>query len=185
MTAPGREIEDGLCVGCGFCCDGTLHPKASLEPGEAALLGSAGLELIDDGRAFRLPCPNSKNGCCSVFPNRPAAVCSNYECKLLKAVKAGETSLESAREKVVEAKQLLAKVSQNHPDAVLAEHRPAIWRRLQESLATLEPASRPAAAQSILDIAVLDEFLDRWFGNRKPKSGTELSYSRSDEPERR
>jgi hypothetical protein len=185
MTAPGREIEDALCAGCGLCCDGTLHAKADLEPGEARLLGSAGLELIDGGRAFRMPCPYSKNGCCSVFSNRPAAVCSSYECKLLRSTKNGDLTVEAAREKVKTAIALRAKVAEHNPDAVLAEHRGPLWKRLQSALPSLEPAARRSAAQTILDIAVLDEFLDRWFGNRKPKLGTESSNSRTDEPDRR
>jgi hypothetical protein len=169
MTSDRREIEDSLCAGCGMCCDGTLHAKADLDRGESASLASAGLELVDDGRAFLLPCPHSKNGCCSVFPNRPAAVCSSYECKLLKAAKTGELSLESAREKVTTAKRMLAEVGRSQPDAVLAEHRSTIWRGLQEELPALEPASRRHSASVILDIAALDQFLERWFANKKPK----------------
>jgi uncharacterized protein len=184
MTSGGREIEDSLCAGCGMCCDGTLHAKADLEPGEAPSLASSGLELVDEGRAFLLPCPYSKNGCCSVFPARPASVCSSYECKLLKAVKTEELSLESAREKVATAKRMLAGVGRSQPDAVLAEHRSTIWRRLQDELPTLDPPSRQESASVILGIAALDQFLERWFGNKKPKLGTKSSNRRSDEPER-
>jgi hypothetical protein len=185
MTAPGREIEDALCVGCGLCCDGTLHPKADLEPGEARLLGSAGLEVIDGGRAFHMPCPHSKKGCCSVFSNRPAAVCSNYECKLLRSTKNGDLTVAAAREKVLTAMALRAKVAEHNPDAVLAEHRGALWKRSQQALPSLDPVSRHAMSQAILDIAVFEEFLDRWFGNKKPRLETESSNSRSDEPDRR
>ena len=185
MTAPDREIEDALCAGCGLCCDGTLHPKADLEPGEARLLGSAGLELIDGGRAFQLPCPHSKNGCCAVFANRPAAVCSNYECKLLRSTKKGELTVEAAKDKVQAAMALRAKVAERNPGAVLAEHRGALWKRLQEALPSLDPAARRGASQAILDIAVFEEFLDRWFGNKKPGLETESSNSRNDEPDRR
>jgi len=185
MTAPGREIEDALCAGCGLCCDGTLHPKADLEPGEARLLGSAGLEVIDGGRAFQMPCPHSKDGCCSVFSNRPAAVCSNYECKLLRNAKTGKLTVETAREKVQTAMALRAKVAEHNRDAVLAEHRGPLWKRLQAALPSLDPASRGTMAQAILDIAVFDEFLDRWFGNKKPRLEPESSNSRSDEPDRR
>jgi hypothetical protein len=149
------------------------------------LLGSAGLELIDGGRAFQLPCPHSKNGCCSVFSNRPAAVCGNYECKLLRSTKNGQLTLEAARDKVQAAMALRAKVAEHNPDAILAEHRGALWKRQQEALPSLDPDARHSAAQAILDIAVFDEFLDRWFGNRKPKLATESSNSRNDEPDRR
>jgi hypothetical protein len=185
MTAPGREIEDALCVGCGLCCDGTLHPKAHLEPGEADQLGSAGLDIIDGGRAFQMPCPYSKNGCCAAYPNRPAAVCGSYVCKLLRLTKAGELTLEEAHGKVQAAMALRATVAERNPKAVLAGHRAGIWKSLQAALPLLAPEERRATAQAILDIAVFDEFIDRWFGNRKPKLGTKSANSRKVEPDRR
>jgi hypothetical protein len=184
MTAPGREIEDALCVGCGLCCDGTLHSKAALDPGEADQLGSTELNILDGGRTFRMPCPYAKNGCCTVYPNRPAAVCGSYDCKLLRRTKAGEITLEEALRKVQAAMALRAKVAERNPEAVLAEHRAGIWKSLQAALPSIPPLERRATGQAILDIAVLDEFIDRWFGNRKRKLGTESSNSRKDEPDR-
>lgn len=185
MTASGREIEDNLCVGCGLCCDGTLHGEARLERGEGADAIAAGLDVVEgeNSLTFRLPCPLFKNGCCSVYPDRPA-VCGSYECKLLKSVKNGELTVQSAREKVETAKALRSKVAEHNPEAVFGEHRSRVWKSLQDGLPSLDPAGRRAAAQSILDIAVFDEFLDRWFGQRKSKLGTESSNSRRDEPER-
>jgi hypothetical protein len=185
MTAPHRTIEDALCVGCGLCCDGTLHSKAALDPGEADRLGSAELDILDGGQTFQMPCPYSKNGCCTAYPNRPAAVCGSYVCKLLRHTKAGELALEEARGKVQAAMELRATVAEHNPKAVLAEHRAGIWKSLQAALPSLGPAERRATGQVILDIAVFDEFLDRWFGNRKRKLGTESANSRKDEPDRR
>jgi len=96
--APVAEQE--ICVKCGFCCDGTMFPRAYLSPGERGSLP----EKIEqssytdvDGEYFRLPCEyfNKK---CTIYTSGRANVCGEFRCQLLKDFEAGKLTLDEATE---------------------------------------------------------------------------------------
>lgn len=76
-----------LCVECGLCCQGFLHPYALVYDDEVDFVKALDLEpytdeRVPDEKLFRLPCHHHKNGCCSIYPNRPR-VCGEYKCNVL------------------------------------------------------------------------------------------------------
>jgi hypothetical protein len=84
MQAPACEQK--ICVGCGFCCDGTLFVHAVLKPEEKENLPEKISEniFIEGGRDyFRLPCEYFM-GKCSIYDSRKADVCRSYRCQLLR-----------------------------------------------------------------------------------------------------
>lgn len=161
--------EDSLCIGCGFCCDGTLHDYVDIDGQEdEANAANVGLKVIGkaDKRIFRQPCPKFGCGVCTVYAKRPQA-CRIYRCELLKNVDAGQISMAEAREKIALAKQLVGAVRITVPSATTFSKRSALWRRLEKDLRNVEGEARLRSAKIILQIAALQHFLDRWF--RSPK----------------
>lgn len=94
--APAEEQK--LCVGCGFCCDGTLFVHAILNPGERGNLPEKIEEQsYRDGEKdyFHLPC-RYFSGKCSIYESKRAHVCGAYRCQLLRNFAEHKLSLEDA-----------------------------------------------------------------------------------------
>jgi uncharacterized protein len=89
--------EERLCTQCGLCCDGSLFADVELANDREALkLEILGLEIDDTDRPVLVqPCAALKNKRCSLYQFRPKC-CRTFECRLLKKVKAGELSIETA-----------------------------------------------------------------------------------------
>ena len=171
MSAP-ENAEGNICVGCGLCCDGTLHGTATVQLHDEANVTAAGLEIATEGkkRFFRQPCPNFSCGSCTVYAIRPE-VCRTYRCALLINLEAGRISEADAREKVATAKKLLGTVRSISPDAVTPAQRTALTKRLKAELAEAKDDDRESIAKALLDTAVLEHFLNRWFFEDKDEEG--------------
>jgi Fe-S-cluster containining protein len=157
-------LEGSICIGCGLCCDGTLHGRATVRSDDEATVTAAGLEIgEEDGkRFFRQPCPHFSCGSCLIYDRRPA-VCRTYRCALLKNLEAGNIGRAKAVEKIAEAKRHIDAVRRVEESAVTPADRTALVNRLKASLAEADDESRQSVAKALLDIGVLDHFLNRWF----------------------
>ena len=81
--APPDEQE--ICRNCGFCCDGTIFSKASLQTGERGNLPEKIEEnyLVKEGKEyFRLPCQYFDK-LCTIYDQKKPDFCSGYRCQLL------------------------------------------------------------------------------------------------------
>ncbi len=90
--------EQQICVGCGFCCDGTMFLNAVLQPGEHGGLPEKIEEnylKINDQEYFKLPCLYFDKHC-SIYYREKAIICSTYRCQLLKNFSDGKISLPDA-----------------------------------------------------------------------------------------
>jgi Fe-S-cluster containining protein len=163
-TSARNEPPTSICIGCGLCCDGTLHGKTTVRPGDQAAVTAIGLEVAgDEGkRFFRQPCLRFSCGTCTVYDRRPG-VCRTYNCSLLERVKAEEIAPAAALETIAKAKRLIAAVRAIDRAAVTPAERTELVARLREQLGQREGPSRDAAAKAILDMGVLEYFLKRWF----------------------
>jgi Fe-S-cluster containining protein len=162
------EQEPGsICVGCGLCCDGTLHGRATVKPDDEATVRAVALEIEEESgkRFFRQPCPRFSCGSCSVYAERPN-VCRGYRCALLEKVDAGDIAAPDARATIERARQLVDRVRTATPEAITPEARAAAMDRLKAQV-TLQGSDGDAAASALLDLAVLQHFLDRWFLKEK------------------
>ena len=104
--APIQEQE--ICVGCGFCCDGTLFVHAVLNPGEKGNLPERIEEnVFSEGEKdyFRLPC-RYFYGRCTIYDMKRADVCGAYRCQLLKDLPVGKISFDQAMEMVGKARKV-------------------------------------------------------------------------------
>lgn len=106
-----EEGGQDLCVSCGLCCDGTVHDYANIEsPADVADASRfAKFEIINDGRAFRLPCTAHDCGKCQVYEFRPK-VCRDFQCITLKALLRGDVTFPEARKIVEDAKERRANI---------------------------------------------------------------------------
>lgn len=104
IRSKGGSAED-ICFACGLCCNGVIFGDVNLQRRDnAARLRALGLQLAKPktmesasgrGLRFHQPC-NAYDGCrCRVYAGRPEH-CKQFECLLLKGVRAGETAREAA-----------------------------------------------------------------------------------------
>lgn len=92
MTDHESFSAHDLCKACGLCCRGGRFTFGALSPGEAPIARSKGLRVIaiDGEESLGLPCPQHKDGCCSIYHDWRPAVCLNYSCKVIKQHAAGD-----------------------------------------------------------------------------------------------
>lgn len=164
MTSAQTETEDGICVGCGLCCDGTLHGAATVQADDEAAVEAAGLEISSKGkgRVFLQPCPRFSCGSCTIYEKRPG-VCRTYSCALLINVEAGNISRSVAREKIATAKRLVAAVDAIEPESAGAAKRSLYAKRLNSELSRPQPHGRSEAEAALRHVLALQRFLIRWF----------------------
>ncbi len=149
VNAPLEEQQ--ICIGCGFCCDGTLFLHAMLNPGEHGNLP----EKIEQNyrqegtkEMFLLPCLYFA-GRCTIYDSKKALVCSGYRCQLLNDFAAGRISMQDALDIVAAAKGLLEEIIRLYRDLTGKDH-PLTFRELlaglksvtEDSNAEAEPDSR-------------------------------------------
>lgn len=91
--------EQEICVSCGFCCDGTIFLKASVEPGEKGSLPKKMEDtyfVSNDKEYFKLPC-GYFNKKCTIYDQQKAFVCSAYRCQLLRELADKKINMKEAR----------------------------------------------------------------------------------------
>jgi hypothetical protein len=147
--------DSGICLACGFCCDGTLFDRVVAGAGEtAASFITIGLTPVDASPGkkggFRQPCTQF-SGFCSIYTSRPSA-CRSYRCRLLQSVKRGKYTVTEALEIVRETKALrdavLPVIDSLHADALAAGAADEGSRRLVARVRVVVPLLfRPEAAQ--------------------------------------
>ena len=160
-----EPVESGsICVGCGLCCDGTLHGSTKVRQHDEGKVLAAPLEIITEGerRFFRQPCPHFSSGSCSIYSERPG-VCRTYSCALLGKLQGGQISAAGAREKIATAHDLVATVRALDPNAITPAQRTALSKRLKSGLTGAVGEDRDDLARQLLRIGVLEHFLARWF----------------------
>ena len=95
------DLGSDLCLKCGICCRGVLHPDALLDEDERAMAERHELTIAskDDGQAvFGLPCnlhDHATNGC-TIYDTR-FHVCRRYACDLLRKLREGGVGLHEAQ----------------------------------------------------------------------------------------
>ena len=106
--------ETRLCATCGMCCDGVLFDSVILQHGESArALSALGLRIRrkKSEEFFLQPC-SAHQGCeCAIYHQRPER-CRRFRCRQLLGVASGEIPETTAREKILEARELVAHVNQ-------------------------------------------------------------------------
>ena len=164
MSGVSPTSEESICIGCGLCCDGTLHAKTTVRPDDEPSVTEAGLEIGEEAgkRFFRQPCPHFSCGSCLIYEKRPG-VCRTYRCALLKDLEAGRVTRTDALEKIATAKDLLSTVRNAAPGAVTPRDRSAHMRRLKAELRQADVQARQRLSKLVLDVGVLEHFLNRWF----------------------
>jgi uncharacterized protein len=115
-SASAGSPADGLCLVCGLCCNGVIFADVRLQANDdlerLRLLGlplvrAGGAERPKAGRSttcpspigpalkFVQPCPELEGCTCRIYADRPR-YCREFECVLLKSVRAGHTQRDAA-----------------------------------------------------------------------------------------
>ena len=145
-TTKSNEAATGeLCLTCGLCCNGVIFANVGLRPGDdATRLRSLGLPIATPQSKLRLPhlvqpCA-AFDGCrCRVYADRPQ-YCREFECVLLKSVKAGHTErsaalriIGTARERADKVRRLLCALDDTDEHLPLSARFRRTGKRLRES----------------------------------------------------
>ncbi len=141
MNAPD---SNSLCLECGLCCNGVIFADVQLQPEDnAAKLRSLGLAFPKtrnpkpETRNFLQPC-SAFEGCrCRIYSDRPT-YCREFECLLLKSVKAGRTDTAEARRIIRSALQRVKKVKRLLEDLGDTEETLALSKRFRRMKRKLE-----------------------------------------------
>jgi Fe-S-cluster containining protein len=112
MNPEEHTAATRLCAACGMCCNGVLFYSLLLQPSDSARkLTALGLKIKHrkDGRHIPQPCPAHAESRCTIYAQRPVR-CQKFACRQLQALEAGQTTEETAREKIAEAQRRIARV---------------------------------------------------------------------------
>jgi hypothetical protein len=174
-----------LCPACGLCCNGVIFANVELRPGDdAARLRSLGLPVCTPSSALRRPhlaqpCAAFDGCLCRVYADRPQ-YCREFECVLLKSVKAGCTESASAlriirttRERADKVRCLLCALGDTDEQLPLSARFRRTGKRLKEQ--DLDEETADLYGQLTLAVHDLNLLLGGAFypgsASQKPKSG--------------
>ncbi len=168
---------DGICVGCGMCCDGTMYRTVDVGADDRIeLLEAAGLVFStrDEVTSFRQPCSAFGGGCCSVYDGRPS-VCRGYRCLLLRRHEAGEVSGDDALSLIARTIAMRDRVRSGLTAYVGADDPKTLDGLYRLTMAKFEAQPDPAAARKehsdlLLTVVALRVILAREFEPRDSKS---------------
>jgi hypothetical protein len=178
-------VTGALCPACGLCCNGVIFANVGLRRSDdATRLRSLGLPVCIPHSALRpphiaQPCA-AFDGCrCRVYADRPQ-YCREFECVLLKSVKAGHTEpaaalriIRTARERADKVRRLLSALGDADEQFPLSARFRRTGKRLKERDWDKETAD--TYAQLTLAVHDLNLLLGDAFypgsASQKPKSG--------------
>jgi uncharacterized protein len=137
-------IMGQLCPACGLCCNGVIFANVGLRPGDdATRLRALDLPICTPHSKLRPPHLNQPcaafDGCrCRVYADRPQ-YCREFECVLLKSVKAGRTEtaaalriIRTARERAEIVRRLLGALGDTDEQLPLTARFRRTGKRMKE-----------------------------------------------------
>lgn len=141
---PGNS--NSLCLECGLCCNGVIFASGQLQPeDDAGHLQSLGLKFEPNrkspiaNRKFVQPCACFAGRLCKIYSERPK-YCREFECLLLKSVKAGRTEtaealriIRNARQRVEKVKRLLRDLGNPEEEVALSKRFRKVQRQLEST----------------------------------------------------
>jgi Fe-S-cluster containining protein len=169
------DLTAQLCTKCALCCDGSLFADVELaDDAEADRLEALGLDAESDDADIRLmplPCAALKGTRCGIYAHRPGT-CRSFECRLLKDAQAGDVSVESALERIREARERVAQVKTLLVASGFTGGGLPLRERCAEALANAPgKGARAQRSYAALETAMgeLDWLLERTFLARRKK----------------
>jgi hypothetical protein len=143
--------SNSLCLECGLCCNGVIFADVQLRPKDnTARLRALGLAFVQKSQTgvhkFKQPCA-AFGGCqCNIYSERPT-YCREFECLLLKSVKAGEVKISEARRAIRSAlrqaetvRGLLQKLGETDESLALSKRFQRVQRKVER-----EPCDKDTA----------------------------------------
>ena len=150
-----RRDSNSLCLECGLCCNGVIFASVQLQPGDnATRLRSLGLAFVPNPKSkigiekFKQPCTAFAGCRCQIYSERPK-YCCEFECLLLKSVKAGQSKPDAASRviratlrRVEKVKQLLRDLGDTDENLALSKRFRRVQRRLESEPLDQESAEK-------------------------------------------
>ena len=149
--------EQGVCVTCGLCCDGTLFTTALLHAGEYPDIPEKirdRYEKKEDREYFRLPCPYFCEKC-TIYDQPKPRICSEFRCKLLHKLSEKELSQQSAITAVARANKIREEVYELY-FTIFGVNYPKSFRELLSDLpAILETSKSDKSKKEAVDLLIM------------------------------
>jgi Fe-S-cluster containining protein len=153
-----KPNSNSLCLECGLCCNGVIFADVQLQSGDnAARLRALGLAFAKTPK-FHQPCTAFAGCKCNIYSERPS-YCREFECLLLKHVKAGEIeprralrTIRSTLKQVENVKRLLRQLGDNEENLALSKR----FRRMRRKLESGPLNKKTAHTFSELTLAMHD-----------------------------
>lgn len=133
--------SNSLCLECGLCCNGVIFADVQLQRGDKeARLRELGLAFVRNSKIkkFKQPCTAFEGCRCKIYGEHPQ-YCREFECLLLKSVKAGKTGhaeasriIRSALQRVKKVQRLLRELGDTDESLALSKR----FRRMHRHFET-------------------------------------------------
>ena len=155
-----------LCTTCGLCCRGVLFDWVPVKRDEEEDLRRLGLPIEEraEGVRFSQPCSQFCEGLCRIYRDRPLS-CRHFRCETLLRLDRGELDMGEAVEIVIRAKRMIDSLQ---PVIEMEFDALPVGRAWSTAFERWQAASRSGDeerldAKLVLELAVLNRFLDRYF----------------------
>lgn len=150
------DSADGsaLCLSCGLCCNGALHPAVNVRPEDVEDVSALRLTVkeMDGHFTFRQPCPLYQDDRCAAYPNHPTS-CKSYRCDLLQRLEAGQIAFADAMAIVSQARALYRSGGDAAADG-------EAWKKLRVQLRQPDQMDPTAAMRVVALNVVLKKHFD-------------------------
>jgi len=155
------ETLQGLCLGCGLCCNGTVFECVQVDPEEQRPFESVQLIRVADKVAVPLPCQKYLERRCSIYEQRPRR-CKKFTCKLYDEVASGSLTSSGARARIEQIRELSGTIEQLL-DWAPGSFSTTRFRSWAAAYAGGESAARKAFPQAFLKYGALRLLMERHF----------------------
>lgn len=146
-----------LCPDCGFCCNGVLFSDVKIAPADRLALSGIGCSGVKS--RLPQPCPAYNGKLCTIYDHRPSP-CRKFDCLLVQRVAAGKLEVAKARQKITEAKAVVAEIERLLARMGQADPSIPLSRRFSNVMA--EPIDLASTRQTSRDRSRLADAVDQF-----------------------
>ena len=154
-------VDEGICVSCGMCCDGTLFSRVLVQDDDVSSYHALGVMEIEDRTVFPQPCCALDGARWTIYASRPSS-CRSFSCNLLQAHERGEVSRSTALQRIQQAHVLrdqVVRTLENHPSYDRAQSLRINARKVLDSEAAQVEHAQTAIRYAALKVVLHKHFL--------------------------
>ena len=166
------NLEENICIYCGFCCDGTLFNWAKIDKEESLdHLTELNFSSYNDTKIFTQPCGYLIDCKCSIYNSsslkRPN-VCGEFKCKLFRKIEKQKVTSSESIEVIEKTKKMIQESNVLIMDAFPDLAKLSSSMKIKSIKTKLENSDdkqffRKQFGNVLLKIFILENWLDKHF----------------------